>query len=636
VFQVDSLRLKRDEGPADSSYSASVWTTFATSRAPRHEPPPAMTTHDDVAPASPLPEARAPARSGLARRRNWLLSALVVGIVFVHLPALRAPLILDDYAHMAMVDGEYVGHRGPLGLYDFIDDTNRAAAVDLGVIPWWTTPDFVVRFFRPLSSGLLWLDYRIFGHSGFMTHLHTLVWWAAGALAVHWLLRRAFSPRVAWIGASIFALASCHDFPLGWVASRAAVVSTALGTFAIAAYARWREERRLRDALGGMALFALAMAAGEYSLCFTGYALAIEATRGRERLARRALGLAPFAAPLVAYLALRGALHYGAHGGGLYHDPLHDFGAYARGAPRRLGVLLTTAWLGVDDVVVAGMSSLRLGLVALGGAALLAIPVASALRGLDVVRRRRATWLLAGSLISLGPVLSVEASARLLGASMVGVSAVLALVIDDAWYPAVLPPRRGVAELTSFIALGLAFVHLVLAPIDTWFRLRTLAFFNQAVVDRMNWVAQRARGRSEVIAIRVDSGPALVFTPYMLGAPATVRWRVLTFESGRSLLLRTGDRSIELVASPNPLFPVGPGELFRDFDRKFVAGDTVATEGMNVTILQIDEKNGLPKRIRFDFDRDLDDPSYLWVTEGAEGFREQELPPTGYGDPILP
>jgi hypothetical protein len=564
--------------------------------------------------------------------------AFAILVVLVHLPALQAPLILDDYAHMAMIDGKYVGHRGVFDLYDFVDGSNRAAAIDLGVIPWWTTPDFVVRFFRPLASALLWIDYRVFGHGGGVAaHLDSLLWWGVGTVAVYALLAGAFSRRVGWIGGFVFALAACHVLPLAWVASRAALLSTATGALALGTYSRWREQRRPRDGVASAALFALAAAAGEYTLCFTGYALAIEATRGREGVARRTLGAATFALPIGAYLLARSLLHYGAHGGGLYHDPLHDIGTFARGAPRRLAVLLTSAWLAIDDHWSVAAPAGTLAVMTLVGAAVLAMPVAKTIASLDSVQKRRAIWLLAGSFISIAPVLSVEASVRLLGPSMIGVSGIIALVIDRAWFPPVPQPRRGWAELSSLVALGLAFVHLARAPIDTLMGLRAVAALNGADTYRMRWVAEHAPGHSEVVAIRTVSAPALVFAPFTIGGPTPVRWRVLTFMSGRPLLLRTGQRAIELVASTaQPLFPVGPGQLFRDRDEVYRAGDVVNLEGMKVTILQIDDKNGLPRRIRYEFDRDLDDPSILWVTEGDWGFREQELPVKGYGEPMQP
>jgi hypothetical protein len=121
----------------------------------------------------------------------------------------------------------------------------------------------------------------------------------------------------------------------------------------------------------------------------------------------------------------------------------------------------------------------------------------------------------------------------------------------------------------------------------------------------------------------------------MLGEATPERWRVLSVGAGRALLLRTGERSLELVASPLPLFPMGPRDLFRDFDGSLKAGDQVELGGMRAKVLQLDDQS-MPRRLRFDFDTDLESPSILWLVEGLSGFREQKLPRTGYGEPIVP
>jgi hypothetical protein len=40
--------------------------------------------------------------------------------------------------------------------------------------------------------------------------------------------------------------------------------------------------------------------------------------------------------------------------------------------------------------------------------------------------------------------------------------------------------------------------------------------------------------------------------------------------------------------------------------------------------------------VRFDFDRNLDDPTFEWMVEGAQGFRRFRLPPRGIGVRLSP
>ncbi|HEY2369758.1 MAG TPA: hypothetical protein VGH87_25340, partial [Polyangiaceae bacterium] len=107
--------------------------------------------------------------SAIQRARAALV--LLAGIVFM--PGVRAPYWLDDWGQRAMARGTYGAPRSAVDLYDFVSDADRAALVDRGVFPWWTHPHLVIRFFRPLSSALRWLDFRV-SDSPLVHHVHSL------------------------------------------------------------------------------------------------------------------------------------------------------------------------------------------------------------------------------------------------------------------------------------------------------------------------------------------------------------------------------------------------------------------------------------------------------------------------------
>ena len=205
-----------------------------------------MIAHDEADPA--VNAAPSPTPAPLTRRRNllalWLL--LLVGAL-VNLPALRSPFLLDDYLHASMVDGTFPVPRGPFDLYNFVNDADRTILIERGLLPWWSHPRLVIRFFRPLSSALVRADHHFFGDRPLPLHVHSFGWWAAAVLAARALFQRFFTERVSWIATVIFALAPRHALPLAWLANREALVSLTFGAPGIAAYARFRERRALRD-----------------------------------------------------------------------------------------------------------------------------------------------------------------------------------------------------------------------------------------------------------------------------------------------------------------------------------------------------------------------------------------------------
>ncbi len=583
------------------------------------------------------------------RRRFALPAILGVGIL-TYLPALRSPFLLDDYLHLSMVAGTFPAQRNPFDLYDFVSDSDRATLFARGILPWWSDPGLTIRFFRPLSSVLLWINHRLFsldaashftrsGVRPLLLHLASLAWWALAVLAARALYRRLLAPRAAWIATAIFGLGAWHAIPLAWLANSEALVSLSLGTAALVAYVRFREhEGRLRDGAAAAGLFALSLLGGEYALCFTGYVAAIELAR-RDPIARRARGLLPFALPAAAYLAVRTALGYGTAGSGFYSDPLHDPGAFLRGVPWRLSALLDDGWLTIpSDTWSTNVRGWAPELVALGGFGLLFVPVRRALARRSVRERHAASWLLPGSMLSVLPVLAVVPSARLLGVAALGIAGVVALLLDHAWFGAAErpEPRSAASELTGFAAVLLGFAHFVHGPGTAWLTARQMRQSAVDFADHTAWLAERLPNPASARIAVVRGNAGQFFGPFALapdGRPPT-EWRILS-HTGHALVLRKDERTLEIVVpSDRSVFPSGAGNLFRKPETPMHVGDQVAISGMRARILAVGDAG--PTDVSFTFDRDLDAPGLTWIAEGFDGFQAADLPKPGFGAPFDP
>jgi hypothetical protein len=573
------------------------------------------------------------ARKG-ARFRLVLPIALVISLgVLLFQPGLRSPFMLDDYIQAAMVDGTYGPPRGPLDLYDFVGAGEAPVLVERGFLPWWSHPALKIRFFRPISSFLRWNDQRIFGRSPTALHLHSLAWWVLAVLAARALFARVLAPRPLLLATAIFALAPCHVLPLAWLANREVLLSLALGTFALAAYARWRDERRPRDGAVALLFFGLAVLSGEYGLGFGGYVLAIELVRRREALVRRATGLVPFVVPVAAYLTLRARLDYGTRGSGFYADPLAEPLEYARHAPWRLLLLQAQAWLSYSADPAAGPLETGIIVVLVGLGLLLTYVVWRRVRAeLDPRTREAATWMLLGSLFALGPVLAVLPSPRLLGVCMLGVAPISALVIERAWWPKGAEPRRGMAELIGLVGTALGFAQLVHAPGTSFLlarrqRAEAITFATQTAKVAESLGDVRA---SEVVVVRGYA--RMFFAPFALtpNGEGPRRWQNLA-QTGHVLLLRKGPRAFELVVGTDAtIFPIGDNNLFRNASLRVRTGDVYKIPGATASVLEVGSAG--PRRVRFDFENDLG----VWINEKNDTFESAQLPLEGFGAPFDP
>jgi hypothetical protein len=574
------------------------------------------------------------------RRRAWTGMTLLLGLgVVLFWPALRAPFFLDDYMQAAMVGGTFPSPRfGAFDLYDFVNDGNRALLYERGVLPWWAEPNLQIRFLRPLSSALLWVDHTVFAGSPLPQHVHSLLWWVATVFAARALYRRLLAPRVALMATILFALAPCHTFPIAWLANREALVSIAFGIPAFDAYLKWRDAGRLRHAALATGLFALSMAGGEYALCFGGYVLAFELVTGGQRLGRRALGLVPFVAPAVAYMFVRFALGYGAHGSGYYADPFLQPAQFLHAVPRRAAILLAEGWGGLHGLVFDDDTpSWELAVVVVAGVAVLAWPFRRMLEKLDEAPRRTAKWLLLGAHLSLIPVLAAAPAPRLLGPMLLGLAPAIALLLDQAWFPEVLPERRGGAEFFGLVALGLGFAHFVHGPATSWLMSREFLQSSERAMSRSAALAERRpeSSGSEVLVVRgMFNSFILPFSLDAEGHPSKGRWRVLT-QTGHVLALRRDARTVDLIVPPDKcLYPKGVANLFRADSSPIPVGATLRIPDARVTVLEVGPLG--PRSARFVFDGDIDAPGRIWINDAIEGLEDVTMPPVGFGKPFDP
>ncbi len=565
------------------------------------------------------------------------MAALVVAGAILFAPSLGSPFLLDDYIHQSMVSGTFPGNRGPLDLYNFVDDDNREAMIDRGLIPWWAASRLTIHFFRPLSSALLWADHRLFDEP-LVPHLESLAWWLALVFAVRSLYRRRLAPRPALVATAIFALAPCHALPLAWLANREVLLSLTFSVLALIQLDAWRDDQRLFLPVAAAAFFALGMAAGEYGLTGGAYVLTAELRRRDASPRRRTAGVLTFALPAAAYLALRAQAHCGSRGTGFYLDPLRVPLAFLAAAPRRLSLLMAEAWFSFDtetvnaDTPVIGVIALVAGIVVL--IAVLRRP----LRRRSEREQSLAASMLPGSILALTPLLAVAPSPRLAGAALLGMAPCIALFLDEVWFssPTGAPPASWLDRAAGTAAMVLGFAHLVHGPATGWLIGREFA--RSAEVFAANAAALHFRlgdtSKSEVVVMRALGGS--FFLPFALdprgaGPP---RWTILA-QTGHVLAQRRGPRTLELaVPKGQGLFPRGHDNLFRAADNPIAVGDRVKIPGVEITVLDVDE--GGPRSARYECDRDLDLPTLTWIHEARSGCEPAPPPALGFGQPYAP
>jgi hypothetical protein len=572
---------------------------------------------------------------GLTNRLVLWALGLTTGVL-VYLPALATPRFLDDYIHTLMLEGRFPVPRSPFNLYDFIGDENRELFLERGLLPWWTHPELKLRFFRPLSSILMWLDQRVLGLSVLGQHLHSFLWWGLCVLAARRLLNRMLPRRAALLATLIFAFAPCHAFPIGWTANRNALVALVLGTLALDAQERFGMRGERRAGLSALLLFSLALLAGEYALCFGGYVLALALFSTGSR-AQRLASVLPFALPAAGYLFIRGWYGYGSVGSGFYVDPLTEPLDFLVLAPFRLSVLLAQGWLTIStETWLLGSLRWLVFPTVLAAALALALLLKRLHASLASDLRTNASWLLLGSLLALLPVLPAVPSARLLGIALLGIAANIALLLDHAWFSPEQVERAHRADYAGVFVVLLAFAHLVHGPVSATLGASTLREDARNFELDVAKVRDRLQelGASEVVLLR--AGVDSLFGPFALvvsGGPWT-RWSILS-DPGHMLALRRDAFTLELVtSSESSLYTWGEFNLFRAPNYRMKVGEQVVSRNFKLRALEVGEYG--PTDALVTFNTRPSKMNALWMWRQARRLSELRLPAVGAGLPSDP
>jgi hypothetical protein len=629
-------------------------------------------------------------------RYAWFVFGCVVFGLLLRAPAFTSGFIADDYAQLAMLDGTYPVERAPWDLYNFSDGSVEEADAlrHAGFFPWFTHPQVRLSMLRPLASASIALDRDLFGLRAFPYHLHSGLWWIGLVLAVAFLFDKLLTRPVACIALVLFTVDESQSMPLGWIANRCALGSAFFGTLALIAYVGFRERGRVLSAIACTLWFSLALGFGEYGLGFTVYVATYEAWRfiGARRagehvgvgllaaLRPHLLALWPAVAPCVCYLLVRRALGYGPLHSGMYVGPDGDLGGFMWLLLQRVPVLFADLLVSfpselwnfgavfsvplhergyVDERWLWSSEPWRvahtgIGLVTMVVGLVLWIVVRSRLKkhaartGLvpGGEPMSHLSWLVAGGVLSILPVVGSFPSSRLLLISQIGMAAFYAslvvLCLRD------LKARFTHARLrTSLVALLGVFVlgfHVIVPARATHGSAEGLKWGGMAArkaVLTMDVDAKRLRLQRLVVISAREYGSS-IYLPLMLahyGWPTPKACWTLSLAPAPHALLRESATAFKLVPMNGvAMLANPPEELFSDPKVPWKPGSVIDLGGMKITVLETSGKYILA--IRVETDVPLDDPSLVFVLPTLQGIRRFQMPRIGQAvripEPMVP
>ncbi len=616
--------------------------------------PPQESTHD------PAHVVHSAASARLSRRSTALVVVLVLAGVANHVRALRWGFLCDDWIHQFVLRRPDKSHSiHPWDLYNFGGRPKPGEPErQRGGFPWWTPEDLKLRFFRPVTSLSILLDFKLYGRWAPGYHLTSLALYAVFLVLAFKLYVGLGVPRRAALWAlALLALDNCHVIPVAWIANRNSLLAALFTVATLLAFHRHRRGGSVAALLVAMLCCLFACGSKESGVIATAivglYLLSIDRpSRGESLLdgCRRLFRTGP----LWGFILLTGAYvaYYVVSGYGtrsvMYCTPWSDPIRFIT----QLAALMPLACMSLFLNVSIDLIFLKTHLVWPAAAASMPILAVVGFVVWRIVRSaprpaeppppaieptqqssgsaRLTGFALGWALLSVLPVAGVFPSDRLLMSASVGTALLMGLLLDH------LGSLRGLWAARHYrrFALGgfIIVVNLVMSvPIalmqGKMFRKVTMADRDAAASAAIDRTAPSPR--AVFVLNSPSSGFAGIFVPAWPVMHDDYETDIFFFQFGRRDVewRRDGDDAMTLTFGSPPL-------LNHPYERFFLTsltpppvGTTFTTANFRAIVKDV-APTGI-RTVRFEFNRRLDDPSYQFLAWSQGHMGRIDPPPIG-------
>ncbi len=526
--------------------------------------------------------------------------------LLISLPSLWIGLFSDDYFHRAILTEKTVVPVAEdwslFGLFSF--EFGSAAhiyqSINIGALPWWSDVNVKMQFFRPISELSHWIDYQLFPDSPGLMHAHNILWYLT-LLGAAWLvLRRLFPARwMAVLALAMLALDGSNGGAMGWIADRNALITTALGLLTLHLHLQGRWDRNQWLVTPALLCFSVTLLAGENGFSTTAYLFAFALWLDPQKtFFKRLLTLVPYTIVSVIWLGFYKWASFGAHGSGMYIDPITAPLQYLNALQERMPLLLEAHLSGLP----ISLEETRMP----GPLRAIFLAIAAALIWPALKQSASARFFLTGLLVSLLPVCAAKPEDRLLVFSSFAAMGLVASAMIY-WFGRV--EQTLVTRVARAITVLMLFIHLVCSPVAfiANYQLPAMALHRITTQPALSMPVTADDAERDVVLLNPPVVAAAFFHAWVrMGNDLPVARNSWILASGMHPLkvTRTDDKT--LLLEPQAGFLDTANDWYiRSPEKQFVVGETIDQGRMQATIVQL-TSDGRPSQVEFRFADSLD------------------------------
>ena len=559
----------------------------------------------------------------------WLPAFAVLLAVVLTLSTLWNGFCLDDNLHRLIFKGDtslVPKSASPLNLFYFLsgdpEDTRRL--MNTGRFSWMTNEKAKVAFFRPLSALSHDLDYMLWPDNPVLMHAQSILWLALLAAGAAVLYRAIMGAGwVAGLAAIFFAIDPGHGVTAGWLANRNSILACLFGVLCLVCHDRWRQTGRSAWACLGPLLFILSLLSAEAGIATAAYLFAYALVLQSGPLKTRLAGLLPYVVIVVVWRAAYTLMGCGAGDlMGFYVDPVHDPLVYLKAICMRTPVYLLGQFAAppLFFIVFAPRLFLYAGVVFTVLLLCILVPL--------IQHDRILRFWTAGTLLAILPVCAVNPEDRNLMFVSVG-AAVLMAQAFFCFRNKQCRPQSRLWKQAAWLLFGQFFLmHGLLAPMG-YLQGNVGIRHMQDAVDQVSATLPSGPESLHRTMVIINNPYSFLFVGNVMTSRALKQQfnPLISLISGKNALAvtRLDAKTLKIVLDQSAFKEMNFYLLDKNSLRH--AGDKVELADMSVEVLG--EFDGIPSEVLFRFKVPLEDPRFLWLCWGKNGYVPFILPAVG-------
>ncbi|MBN1508038.1 MAG: hypothetical protein JW955_14395 [Sedimentisphaerales bacterium] len=576
--------------------------------------------------------------SGILSHRLFPLIAALLAMAMA-LPSLRSGLQGDDLWYRCAMERppglERIFQKpGAFNLVADGDPERTRRMMNLGLLPWWSCPDFRLSFLRPVSNLTHRLDFALWPKDASLMHLHNILWYGAWTFCIAILYRRMIP--IAWVAglaAFLFAIDDAHALPACWIASRNTVIGATFAVVSLLLHDVWRRKRAWPWAFLSTAAFGLALLSKESAIGICAYLFAYALFMDTGGTKSRAWSLMPYALTALLWQTSYRALGLGVSDSRFYTDPAGSPLSALRAVFERGPILLFGQW-GFPPAETVWLLT-PAGRHIFWFAAVIWLAVLLYFLVPLLKTERTARFFFAGMLLATVPACMGMVTNRMLeyvGIGGIGLLAMLLNVLARQWKRSaqVSNPWPGRIVLSALVSF-----HFICSPVSFFI---SHWKFSEALANRDDLLARVAvlpdlAGKTIIFPSPPHASYASYLQIHLALAGQPLPAHVWALAPGYFAHEREATRCTRLDPYRLQIERTSgiPIQLERGRRRPLCVGDRIELDGMTVTISQVDSAN-LPKTLVFAFSEPLESPSMVWLA--VAGNKLSPWSPPGVGETV--